>query len=372
VSKFAAEYKLQQPSNFYTIGTPAGATGGNVSTMLPTIDGSFGIQNILGINQQLPTYFWSGPTADADFYASLFASLSSSENPPLVVAGSYFIAESDAGSQMIQRTNNELMKLCARGITFITTAGNTGAFNRNPTNLGTNTCSKMAPVFPASSPYATTVGLTTPSNQVPPRYGGKLGEIPVSGESAHGFTTGGGFSLVSPRPAYQDSQVRGYLKWLGDNGLNPSGMYDVNGRAYPDVSFVGYNYRAFVAGTKVARSGDPVPAFAGTIALINSALIDRNLPPLGFLNPLLYALGTRNEAFTQAGYPFYYDVSFGNNKCGLGFVDCCAQSFSAGPGWDAVSGLGTPYYINLIESILGLPNWAFATNTTTGPSPLRT
>jgi len=280
----------------------------------------------------------------------------------LVVGGSYFMTEADSGSNMIERTNNELIKLCARGITFITTAGNTGAFNLNPSNVGSVDCTSAVPVFPASSPYATTVGLTTPDNIVAARRTGQpAGEIPVSGESSHGFTTGGGFSKVAARPAYQDLHVRNYLEYLDSIGETPTGIFDTNGRAYPDVSFIGYNYRAFVAGTKIARGGDPVPAFAGMIALVNGALIDRKLPPLGFLNPLLYSLAEKSRNNTKAAF---YDVTSGNNKCGLGFVECCAQGFLSGPGWDAVSGLGTPYYLNIIDSVLSLPNWAFPSNET--------
>lgn len=64
------------------------------------------------------------------------------------------------------------------------------------------------------------------------------------------------------------------------------------------------------------------------IALVNDARLAAKLPPLGWLNPLLYQLGT-----TQPNV--YVDITAGpRNSQG----NC--EGFSPAPGWDAVSGWG--------------------------------
>ena len=73
------------------------------------------------------------------------------------------------------------------------------------------------------------------------------------------------------------------------------------------------------------------------------------MPPLGFLNPFLYqAAATNPEAFN--------DVVTGDNACSAGTsvetVNCCDYSFAAQPGWDAVTGLGSPNFGILANMVL--------------------
>ena len=50
------------------------------------------------------------------------------------------------------------------------------------------------------------------------------------------FTSGAGFSNYFARPKYQEDAVAGYLKQIGS--LN-AGLYNVSGRAYPDIAAQG-------------------------------------------------------------------------------------------------------------------------------------
>lgn len=68
------------------------------------------------------------------------------------------------------------------------------------------------------------------------------------------------------------------------------------------------------------------PAVAAVIALINDALAAKGRPPLGFLNPWIYATG--HQGFT--------DVTQGSN------LGCNTTGFSAEEGWDPATGFGTP------------------------------
>jgi len=70
------------------------------------------------------------------------------------------------------------------------------------------------------------------------------------------------------------------------------------------------------------------PLWSGLIALMNQKLGK----PLGFLQPLLYALSPAAGAF--------HDITSGSNG-----------AFSAGPGWDAASGLGSPSGAQLLQAL---------------------
>jgi kumamolisin len=71
--------------------------------------------------------------------------------------------------------------------------------------------------------------------------------------------------------------------------------------------------------------------WAGFCALINEARVKAGKPALGFLNPLIYPL---------AGTPAFRDVTQGSNG-----------GFSAGTGYDLVTGLGTPMVKELLARL---------------------
>jgi len=67
------------------------------------------------------------------------------------------------------------------------------------------------------------------------------------------------------------------------------------------------------------------PTVAGIVALLNDYRIANGKSSVGFLNPLLYSTGV-------AGLN---DITSGSNP------GCETNGFSAGTGWDPVTGLGT-------------------------------
>jgi len=155
-------------------------------------------------------------------------------------------------------------------------------------------------------------------------------------------TSGGGFSDYYSTPDYQEEAVVDYFKNLT---FVPYPGYNINGRGYPDVSLLGYNYTIVVDGmdTFVSGTSASAPVFAAMISLLNSNRKASNISSsyFGFLNPLLYeviALDAKEFIFDpyKPG-----DVISGDNKCTAEGLVCCAQGFSAGVGWDPVTGLGS-------------------------------
>ncbi|KAF9077940.1 peptidase S8/S53 domain-containing protein [Rhodocollybia butyracea] len=209
---------------------------------------------------------------------------------------------------------NALATLGARGASVIFSSGDFGVGPGScETNDGTNRV-LFQPTFPASCPYVTTVGATT----------GIAPEIAVTE-----FPSGGGFSNVFAQPSYQSTAVTLFLKKLG--GTN-AGLFNPAGRAYPDVSAQGQEFQIIVDGelTLVGGTSCASPTVAGIVALLNDFKLARDNTTLGFLNPLLYANPTALN-----------DIVTGTN------AGCGTEGFSAGTGWDPVTGLGTPNFVKL-------------------------
>lgn len=86
--------------------------------------------------------------------------------------------------------------------------------------------------------------------------------------------------------------------------------------------------------------------FAGIVSRLNAARLESNKPRLGFLNPWLYSLN-------QTGLTDIVDG--GSVGC---FDDVGREvpyaSWNATPGWDPVTGLGTPYYKALVEQAMSI------------------
>ena len=91
------------------------------------------------------------------------------------------------------------------------------------------------PSFPATSPFVTVVGAT-----MGPETGGL--EIACQSQLGGVITTGGGFSVLYPRPSWQNEQVTAYLDGVAGTSENPPFGYNAQGRAYPDVSLLAVKY----------------------------------------------------------------------------------------------------------------------------------
>ena len=200
---------------------------------------------------------------------------------------------------------NGFAQLGARGISLFFASGDGGVGDDGAcfSNDGKNT-STFLPLFPSSCPYVTTVGATKFIPEV------------VATDASNGFVSGGGFSYYFPRPAYQDAIVGAYVKSLGSEY---KGLYNPNGRGYPDIAAQGYHFATIWNGTLVPLDGTSAstPAAAAIIALVNDALIAAGKSPLGFLNPWLYGGGWK--AFT--------DVTNGSS------IGCGTEGFPAVKGY---------------------------------------
>ncbi|KAH9171901.1 subtilisin-like protein [Lactarius sanguifluus] len=194
-------------------------------------------------------------------------------------------------------------QLGARGVSVLLPPGDEG--------VGEN-CKKR--------PYLTTVGGTTDYD---PEVAAPL--------------SGGGFSDHFLRPVYQDVAVSAFLE---RQGAQYTGHYNPEGRGIPDIAAQALRFPIFMDGDDFVVDGTScsTPTVAGMISLLNDYLIANGRPPLGFLNIRLY----------DDGFVGLNDITSGSNP------GCGTDGFSAVPGWDPVTGLGTPDFEKL-QNIFMIP-----------------
>lgn len=244
------------------------------------------------------------------------------------------------------------MKLGLQGVSVVVASGDSGVGGRVGQNGHTNGClgddgKVFNPDYPGTCPYLTMVG----STYIPPG-----GSVSTEGSevATTSFSSGGGFSNIYPIPDYQKDAVEAYftnadpivqaypyysasnLTGVGANG----GIYNRNGRGYPDVSALGDNILVYAYGQQALYGGTSAsaPIFASILNRINEERLAAGKSTVGFVNPTLYA---HPEAFN--------DVTKGNNTA------CGTAGFIASTGWDPLTGLGTPKYSALLDLFMSLP-----------------
>nr|POF14132.1 aorsin [Quercus suber] len=251
-----------------------------------------------------------------------------------VISVSYGQIEGALGVFYQQRQCREWMKLALQGVSVIYSSGDSGVANRYNSGYN-NSClnseygyveedgKRFSPSFPPSCPYITTVGATTLiSNDI---HGGEKAVAAPNGPLS--YYSGGGFSDVFPRPSWQAKAVQHYLDKYSPN-YGPS-IFNRSGRAFPDVSALGLKLATVYGGKTYGIGGTSAsaPIFASVITLLNEERLRIGKKPIGFLNPIIYK---HPEMFN--------DIVLGSNP------GCGTQGFPASPGWDPVTGTGTPDY----------------------------
>ena len=260
---------------------------------------------------KIVVYF--SPNTDQGFLDAITTAVHDSTNQPSVISISWGSAESGWTPQAMTNFDEAFQAAAGMGVTVCVASGDNGS--SDGVNDGNNHVD-----FPASSSFALGCGGTTlqASN-------GQIVNETVWNDQPSGGATGGGVSNVFPLPTWQD----GF-------GV-PSPTVQGGGRGVPDVSGdadpnTGYNILVDGESGVFGGTSAVAPLYAGLVARINQQLGK----PIGFLNPQIYA-----QAVEAAGF---HDITQGNNG-----------AFSAGPGWDACTGLGSPDGVPLEAALTGTP-----------------
>jgi kumamolisin len=268
------------------------------------------VSGALAPSAQIAVYFT--PNTDQGFLDALTTAVHDTTLKPAVVSISWGGPESSWTQQALTAFNSACEDASTIGVTILAASGDDGS--TDGATSGTPTVD-----FPAASPYVLACGGTRLT----------LSGATISSEQAwnelasNEGATGGGVSEVFALPSYQQSA--GVPK--APNGFAGRGVPDVAGDADPES---GYNVLVDGQQTVIGGTSAVAPLWAALLARINQSL-GKNV---GYLNPLLY---TKNIEATL------HDITSGSNG-----------TYSAGLGWDACTGLGTPNGAALLAA-LGAP-----------------
>jgi len=187
--------------------------------------------------------------------------------------------------------------------------------------------------FPGSSPHVLAVGGTMLDGETDVVWWQTPGERTQDG----GGATGGGVSTVFPRPSWQTVQV---------TSVNPN---PIDGRVVPDIAaLAGPPYYDLIFMGKDSPNGGTsaaTPTWAALIALMAAAPSGAWKP--SFLAPLLYGSAAAGGTVGASGC---VDVTSGNN-----ISSTLGKGYDACPGFDAVSGWGTPDGTALLTALNSAP-----------------
>ena len=243
----------------------------------------------------LAVYFT--PNTSQGFLDALTTAIHDTANgPPTVISISWGSAESNWTAQSMTAFDEACQSAVALGITITVASGDNGSSDGGSGN---------SVDFPASSPHVLGCGGTEliASNNA-------IQQEVVWNDQPQGGASGGGVSSVFPIPPWQmKANVPKPPTSSGGRGVP-----DVAGDASPETGYnVFYDGQSAVVGGTSAVA----PFWAALIALLNQQCGSN----IGFANPVLY----------QNAENGFDDITQGNNG-----------SYSAGPGWDACTGLGSP------------------------------
>ena len=224
------------------------------------------------------------------------------------------------------------------GITWLAASGDSGA----PAD------------YPPNSPNVVAVGGTTLNLSGSGTY---VSETGWSG-------SGGGLSVYESQPSYQ----QGLIIHNGSSTISANGM-----RATPDVSFDAdpntgvpvydsYDFGSSTPWTQEGGTSFSCPAWASLVAIADEIRANHGLTSLDGATqtlPYLYDLYAKKPSD-------FHDITSGNNTGS-------DPGYGAGPGYDLVTGIGTPKADSLIYDLADIPlPTTVVTNTNdSGPGSLR-
>ena len=182
---------------------------------------------------------------------------------------------------------------------------------------------------------------------------------PVNCKNNHGVAevgwidSGGGFSHVFSRPEYQDTLPAGSTAIPGEQRGVPDIALQASSRtgalvylSLPPDGNGGLKCGASPCSTgwyDIGGTSLSCPQWAGLVAIAAQV----NGGGLGLINPALYELASDPATYASD----FYDVTTGNNQ-----ADPDVPGYPATPGWDPVTGLGTPNAAHLVPDLVAAVN----------------
>ena len=316
INTFSSEYGLSSVtlSILYPDGTPSSWNNGWAAEAAMDVEAVHSVAPGAGIVMLYDT----GDIMNSVDYVASNHLAGIVANSWIYVCASGVCSDTELPSATVASVDSRLATDVAQGLTILFASGDNGA-KPDGTNLGTE--------FPASDPNVLAVGAT---NLALTGCSSTTNTCTSYGSETGASNSGGGYSGYFAEPSWQTSTIG-----------------SVSGRAVPDVSMLGYSPGIWVYSTTTngcvngksspgwfACSGTSLstPLWAGFLAI---ALQMRNGVAFGNIGPKLYQV-----ASSQFYSSYFHDVTSGSNN-----------GYSAGTGWDPVTGWGSPIASNLVQAL---------------------
>jgi subtilase family serine protease len=289
-----------------------------------------------------------------------------------------------AGATQTAKFDRVFQQGLAKNDNFFAATGDYGSQSFTQQDKNRNLSNYTAVGYPSTSPYVVAVGGTQlqygwtwdPTSNDPSTLGywnstaGGNSEA-VWNESWAPIGTGGGASVIYPRPSWQAGVDPGYgnHRIVPDTAWNAAvnGGVDVYITAYPQ-----YNCGnttgcwTFFGGTSAAT-----PQTAALVALVNAARADAGKQPIGFLDPILYQDGVGATAYKDI-VPEHYGTApaiFAGSEVGVSgpvyksvgdlqdnqLWESTVPGYATTAGYDATTGWGTPNAPAFVSQLAGMP-----------------
>jgi subtilase family serine protease len=280
-----------------------------------------------------------------------------------VISQSFGAAEESFGSaQSLENLRHAYISAAQNGVTVLASSGDDGTANikKEPVSQGGSTIPYPTVGWPASDPLVTGVGgtylctdpLATSDEPRTVTSGPPTKCQKNPGVAEVGWTfSGGGFSHIFDKPAYQDTLPAGSTS-IG----SMRGVPDVALQASAGTGALIYislpPYSGLQCGSSPCSTGWydiggtslSCPQWAGLVAIADQK---NNGVGLGLINPALYTIGADP---TRYGNDFF-DITTGKNQ-----TDPDVPGYPATTGWDPITGLGTPNAANLVPDLVAAAN----------------
>ena len=292
------------------------------------------IQVIRGIAPKAQIINYEGPNT-ADGFAPIMARIVA-DGRAKIVSISWGLCENWSSLTSMRAEQAEFAAAFAAGISIFSSSGDDAAYDCRRVNISDDPFERdLSPGvdWPTSSPSVISVGGTFLTLRQDGTYVEEAGwEEPLGGGGG-----GGGLSAYNDRPEWQVG--------LGVNNSASNGMRqvpDVAGPADPTSGFL-VTYTDFdiglVSGT-VGGTSAAAPFWAASMLLTQQLAQREGVTALGPLGPVLYEVSAEQPAGAV-----FHDIIRGGNLL-----------YSAGPGWDYSTGLGSPRVAPLARAIVDMLN----------------
>lgn len=255
--------------------------------------------------------YFAPNNGDQGFIDAISAAVHDAQRKPSVLSISWGGPEATTDTQSVQSFHDLFVAAAAMGITICVAAGDHGTADLDAQQWD----GKVHVDHPSADDLVLACGGTQIDNQGNDVVWNDGTPFDKTMQGGGGWAGGGGVSEVFAVPSYQ---ANAHVPVSLDNGKP--------GRGVPDIAMSATNYFTRVDRSEGASGGTSAvaPLMAALVALLNQAK-QKNV---GFLNPFLY---------NNIAKGVVHDVTVGTNA-----ITNTVKGYTAGVGWDACTGLGTP------------------------------